>query len=198
MSGGDWIYLRFSEDQSSAAEILSAIECLAMNTISQLLEGLLGLSLEPKQLALLQVSLRAVIVFAATLIMVRLSSKRSLAEKTAFDAVLVVIIGSMLARAINGSAPLFSTLGGGFILVLIHRLFGLTAYFSHAFGIVVKGKSEVLVQNGMLQRRNMVWNHISEHDLEEDLRLEAKTEDLSKIKVARVERSGDISFIRAE
>ena len=198
MSGGDRIHLRFSEDQLSAREILPAIECLAMNTLSQLFEGLFGLSMEPKQLTFLQVSLRAVIVFAATLIMVRLSSKRSLAEKTAFDAVLVVIIGSMLARAINGSAPLFSTLGGGFILVIIHRLFGLTAYFSHAFGIVVKGKPEVLVQNGMLQRRNMVWNHISEHDLEEDMRLEAKTEDLSKIKVARVERSGDISFIKAE
>ena len=46
--------------------------------------------------------------------------------------------------------------------------------------------------------QNMLWNHISEHDLEEDMRLEAKTEDLSRIKVARVERSGDISFIKAE
>jgi uncharacterized membrane protein YcaP (DUF421 family) len=42
----------------------------------------------------------------------------------------------------------------------------------------------------------MRLNHISEHDLEEDMRLDAKTEDLSKIKVARVERSGDISFIK--
>jgi len=56
----------------------------------------------------------------------------------------------------------------------------------------------VLVQNGRQKRKNMLWNHISEHDLEEDMRLEAKTEDLSRIKVARVERSGDISFIKAE
>jgi uncharacterized membrane protein YcaP (DUF421 family) len=169
-----------------------------MNAFSQFLEALLGLGAEPKELTFLQVSIRGLIIFVATLIMVRLSSKRSLAEKTAFDAVLVVIIGSMLARAINGSAPFFATISGGFIFVIIHRLFGLTAYFSHAFGILVKGKSEVLVLNGTLQRKNMVWNHISEHDLEEDMRLEAKTEDLSKIKVARIERSGDISFIKAE
>jgi uncharacterized membrane protein YcaP (DUF421 family) len=56
----------------------------------------------------------------------------------------------------------------------------------------------VLVENGKLQRRIMRLNHISEHDLEEDMRLDAGTEDLSKIKVARVERSGDISFIKAE
>jgi Predicted membrane protein len=169
-----------------------------MNTFSQSLQTLLGLGIEPKQLTFLQISIRGVIVFVVTIVMVRLSTKRSLAEKTAFDAVLVVILGSMLARAINGSGPFFATLGGGLILVLLHRFFGLTAYYSHAFGILIKGKPAVLVQNGTLQRKNMLWNHISEHDLQEDIRLEAQTEELSSIKVARLERSGDISFIKAE
>ena len=130
--------------------------------------------------------------------MVRLSSKRSLAEKTAFDAALLIVIASVLARAINGSAPFVPTLVVGFVLVILHRLFALGAYFSHAFGILIKGKPVVLVEDGRLQRKNMRLNHISEHDLEEDMRLDAATEDLSKIKVARVERSGDISFIKAE
>jgi uncharacterized membrane protein YcaP (DUF421 family) len=170
----------------------------AMNTFSQLLQTLLGIGVEPKQLTFLQVSIRGIVVLIAALIMVRLSSKRSLAEKTAFDAVLVVIIGSMLARVINGSEAFFPTLGTGFVLVLLHRLFGLAAYYSHGFGILVKGEPQVLVQNGRLLRKNMLWNHISEHDLQEDMRLEAKTEDLSKIEVARLERSGDISFIKTE
>ena len=168
-----------------------------MNTFSQLLHTLLGIGTEPKALTFLQVSVRGVIVFIATLVMMRLSSKRSLAEKTAFDAVLIVIIGSMLARAINGSEAFFSTLGTGFVLVFLHRLFGVAAYYSHAFGILVKGKPVVLVQDGRLQRKNMFWEHISKHDLEEDMRLDAETEDLSKIQVARLERSGDISFIKA-
>jgi uncharacterized membrane protein YcaP (DUF421 family) len=175
-----------------------AIECLAMNTISQLFESLLGLGAEPKELTFLQISLRGIVVFLTALVMVRLSSKRSLAEKTAFDAVLIVIIASMLARAINGSAAFWPTLGTGFVLVVLHRLLGAAAYYSHGFGILIKGKAVVLVENGKLQRTNMWLNHISEHDLEEDMRLDAATEDLSKIKVARVERSGDISFIKAE
>jgi len=154
--------------------------------------------MEPKQLTFLQISIRGVIVFAATLVMVRISSKRSLAEKTAFDATLLVIIASVLARAINGSAPFFPTLGTGFVLVLLHRSLALTAYYSHGFGILIKGKAAILVENGKLQRRNMSLNHISEHDLDEDMRLDAGTEDLSKIKVARLERSGDISFIKRE
>src|SRR5256884_6450143 len=118
-----------------------------MNTFSQSIGALLGLGVEPKELTFLQVSLRGVIVFIVTLVMVRLSSKRSLAEKTAFDAALIVIIASVLARAINGSAPFFPTLGIGFILVLLHRLLGLAAYYSHGFGILIKGKPAVLVQN---------------------------------------------------
>jgi uncharacterized membrane protein YcaP (DUF421 family) len=167
-----------------------------MITFSQFLHTLLGIGTEPRDLTFLQVSVRGVIVFIATLIMVRLGSKRSLAEKSAFDAVLVVIIGSMLARAINGSEAFFPTLGTGFVLVFLHRLFGLAAYYSHTFGILVKGKPVVLVEDGKLQREKMLWEHISKHDLEEDMRLEAKTEDLSKIQVARLERSGDISFIK--
>jgi uncharacterized membrane protein YcaP (DUF421 family) len=173
-----------------------AMETSDMNTFSQLLHTLLGIGTEPKDLTFVQVSIRGVIVFIATLIMVRLSSKRSLAEKTAFDAVFVVIIGSMLARAINGSEAFFPTLGTGFVLVVLHRLFGIAAFYSHAFGILVKGKPVVLVQGGALQRKRMLWEHISKHDLEEDMRLDAKTEDLSKIQVARLERSGDISFIK--
>src|SRR5437870_10047130 len=168
-----------------------------MNTFSQLLQMLLGISVPPKDLTFLQVSIRGVVVFIAALIMVRLSRKRSLAEKTAFDAVLVVIIGSMLARVISGSEAFFPTLGTGFVLVLLHRLFGIAAYYSHAFGFLVKGKPVVLVQGGRLQRKTMLWEHISKHDLEEDMRLDAKTEDVSKIQVARLERSGDISFIKA-
>ena len=167
-----------------------------MNTFSQSLQTLLGISVQPTDLTFLQVSIRGVVVFIAALIMVRLSSKRSLAEKTAFDAVLVVIIGSMLARVINGSEAFFPTLGTGFVLVLLHRLFGIAAYYSHAFGFLVKGTSTVLVQNGRLEHKNMFCNQISVYDLQEDMRLEAKTEDLSQIRVARLERSGDISFIK--
>ena len=102
-----------------------------MNTSSQLLHTLLGIGTEPKELTFLQVSVRGVIVFIATLIMVRLGSKRSLAEKTAFDAVFIVIIGSMLARAINGSEAFFPTLGTGFVLVLLHRQMPRPYPFAH-------------------------------------------------------------------
>lgn len=171
---------------------------LAMSAFSDFITNLLGLGLDTKALTFLQISLRGVIVFAVTLLMVRLSSKRSLAEKTAFDAVLIVILASVLARAINGSAPFFPTLGAGFVLVLLHRFLSLAAHHSHAFGCLIKGMPAVLARDGNLDSESLRRNLVSEHDFEEDMRLTARTEDISKIKIARVERSGDISFIKKE
>jgi hypothetical protein len=58
----------------------------------------------------------------------------------------------------------------------------------------VKGTLAVRVQNGRLERKNMFWNHISKHDLEEDMRFDAKTEDLSKKELRGSNAAGDIRF----
>jgi uncharacterized membrane protein YcaP (DUF421 family) len=157
---------------------------------------LLGLGAEPKNLTFAQISLRGVIIFLITLLMVRLSSKRSLAEKTAFDAIFLVILASVLSRAINGTAGFFASIGGGFVLVFLHRSFAWVACHSHAFGKLIKGCPDTIIENGKPLFDMMRRNLISQHDLEEDLRLDAKVEDISKVLRARIERSGDISFIK--
>jgi uncharacterized membrane protein YcaP (DUF421 family) len=166
-----------------------------MNALLNFLGPLLGLGAKPEDLTFVQISLRGAIVFIATLIMIRVGHKRSLSRKTAFDAVLLVILASVLSRAINGSAAFFATLGGGLVLVLLHRLLALIAYHSHWFGKLIKGQPDLIVEDGNLILPSMRRNHISRHDLEEDLRLSAQMEDASKVRMARVERSGDISFI---
>src|SRR5256886_16937583 len=169
-----------------------------MNAIYDFLRPLLGLGMEPKDLSLLQVSLRGVVIFLFALIMVRLSSRRSLAEKAAFDAILLVILASVLSRAINGTAGFFTSIGCSFVLVFLHRFFGWIACRFHAFGKIIKGSPAIIIENGQLQRQTMRRDLISDHDLEEDLRLGAQTDDIAQIKTARLERSGDISFIKRD
>jgi uncharacterized membrane protein YcaP (DUF421 family) len=166
-----------------------------MNAFWNFLGPLLGLGAEPRDLSFVQISLRGIIVFIATLMMVRLGHKRSLSRKTAFDAVLLVILASVLSRAINGSAAFFATLGGGLVLVLLHRLLALIAYHSHRFGILIKGRPELIIEDGDFIWATMRRNHISTHDVEEDMRLSGHTDEVSKVKKARVERSGDVSFV---
>ena len=174
----------------------SGDKILLMNAFWNSVEVLLGLGAEPKDLTFMQISLRGIIVFLVTLVTVRLGHKRSLSRKTPFDAVLLVILAAVLSRAINGSAAFFATLGGGVVLVVFHRLFAFLAFYSHAFGILVKGKPDVIMRDGRPDLSMMWRNHVSTHDLDEDMRLSAHTEDLLKIRQARVERSGDISFIK--
>jgi hypothetical protein len=72
------------------------------------------------------------------------------------------------------------------------------ASLAHGLRPMIKGEryfSKKRVENGDLILSSMRRNHISRHDLEEDLRLGARMENASQVKTARVERSGDISFI---
>jgi uncharacterized membrane protein YcaP (DUF421 family) len=155
----------------------------------------LGLGAEPKTLTFMQISLRGIIVFIFTLVMVRIGARRSLARRTVFDSIFLVILASVLARAINGSAELLPTIGGGFAMVAFHRLLAWIAFYSHGFGNLIKGADEILIRDGELVHRKLRNNHITRHDLEEDLRLALHAEDIARIRSARLERSGDISFI---
>src|SRR4026207_202549 len=101
---------------------------LQMNAFYNLIDPWLGLGAQPRDLTFLQISLRGIIVFLATLAMIRIGHKRSLARKTAFDAVLIVILASVLSRAINGSSAFFATIGGGLVIVALHRPFASGGY----------------------------------------------------------------------
>lgn len=159
------------------------------------IQSALGLGLEGKDLNVLQVVLRAMIIFVAALIMVRLGAKRFLGRKTAFDAILGFVLASMLARAINGSGALIPTIVGGFALVGIHRLLAILAFHSHKFGLLIKGSDDLLIDNGALKETNMRRNHITKWDLMEDIRLRGKVENFDEVKAARLERNGDVSVI---
>jgi uncharacterized membrane protein YcaP (DUF421 family) len=169
-----------------------------MNALQNFFLTLLGPDGKATELTLLHISLRALFIFIIGLALVRIGDRRSLSEKTAFDAIFIVLIGSMLSRAINGTAPFFTTIAAGVVLMVIHRACAFGACKSHAFGKLLKGQPVTLVRNGKIERAQMRRSLVSDHDLEEDLRLEAKTEEIAEIETARLERSGDISFIKKE
>jgi uncharacterized membrane protein YcaP (DUF421 family) len=169
-----------------------------MQTFYHFVTVLLGLGAEPKDLTFFQISLRGGIVFLSALVMLRLGDRRALAQKTAFDTVLIILLASALSRGINGSSAFFGTLGGCFVLVLLHRLLAQCCCASHRFGAWVKGEPYILVEDGKFQRAAMRRKSVSEHDIEEDMRLSAELDEIGDIGVARLERSGDLSFIRKE
>ena len=61
-------------------------------------DSFLGLGTQPQSLTFLQIAARGIIVFLASLMMVRLGDRRFLSGKTAFDVILGFILASMRAR----------------------------------------------------------------------------------------------------
>ena len=138
------------------------------------------------------------IVFVSALVIVRCGDRRFLSQKTAFDAVLGFILASMLARAVNGTAAFFPTLGGGFVLVMLPRALAYWSRRSHPFGLLIKGRRDVIVRDGMLDETVARHNRLSEHDLLEDFRSNGNVRDIRDVALAVLERNGQVSVVRRE
>lgn len=161
-------------------------------------EGLLGLGRDAGDVTAGQMALRAVLVYASTLAVVRLGSRRFLGRATAFDVILGIMIGSVMSRGINGSAGLVPTLAAGVVLVALHGLFAMLAFRTSWFGDYVKGRPVLLVEDGRIRPEGMRATSLSEADLVEALRLQGREPDPSRIRRAYLERSGSISVIPRE
>lgn len=159
------------------------------------IQQLLGLGADPKTLTFSQVSLRATVVFFATLIMVRIANRRFIGKLSAFDTILGFIMASMLARAVNGTVSFFPTLGAGFVLVAIHALLARLSFRFERFGDLIKGNAKTLVRDGKPDWKMMGTSMISEKDLMEEARLNGPVHILSAIEVATLERNGQVSVV---
>jgi uncharacterized membrane protein YcaP (DUF421 family) len=141
---------------------------------------------------------RTIIVFVVAVLYVRWSKKRFIAQATAIDLVMAIIFGSVLSRAINGGATLLSTLVAGLSLVLLQRLAAHQSARSKRFANFVKGTTQILVRDGVVDYKEMLNHDVTEEDLKEEMRVHALTDDLDKIKVAVFERSGHVGFVKKE
>jgi uncharacterized membrane protein YcaP (DUF421 family) len=164
--------------------------------IGQALPQWLGIGIEAKDLSMLQVSLRGVIVFVVAIVLVRVANRRFLAKMSPFDVILGFMLASMLARAINGSGPFLPSLVGAFVLIMLHRFFAALAFRYHVFGTLVKGNAEVLVDEGKAKSDPMRRYRISERDLQEEMRINGNIEDLKDVQKAVIERNGQISVVK--
>lgn len=160
-----------------------------------MLEELLGLGLDVSDVSAVQMALRTILIYAATLAIVRLGSKRFLSQATAFDAIVAIMLGSIMSRAINGSAPFLPTVAAGVILVGLHWLIAAIAFSSDWFGTLVKGTPVLLIKDGRLNEQGMRGSSVSHRDLEEALRIESHVTERESVKLAYLERNGGISVI---
>ena len=159
------------------------------------LQTLLGVGIAGNDLDSVQMVIRTLIVYLASLVLVRIGSRRLLTQSTAFDIVIGIMLGSIMSRAINGSAPVLTTILAGLVPVGIHWLFAFIAVHTPLFGPLVKGEPVTLIKDGEVQEASMRHAGITERDLNEALRLQSGTTDPKRFKRATMERNGSISVV---
>lgn len=143
--------------------------------------------------------LRAVAVYGFLLVIFRITGKRSLAQITTFDAIVLLIISEAVQQAlIDGD----ESMTNAFILVV--TLMGadvLMSILSMRFSKVDKVLNDVplvLVDDGELQHERMTKARVTPDDILESARALRGISRFDQIKYAVLERDGAITIIPQE
>jgi uncharacterized membrane protein YcaP (DUF421 family) len=97
---------------------------------------------------------------------------------------------------VSGTAPFFTSIIASGWLIALHSVFSFISCRSDRFSHWIKGNPTVLVKDGRIDREAMLNTHMSEGDLDEDLRKKG-LRDVAKIAEARLERDGTLSVLKA-
>src|SRR5215210_7158305 len=112
------------------------------------IDRLLGLSLKSEELGFGHMAARAALMYVALIALVRFAKKRFLGGATAFDYILVILIGAVAGRAMTGGSPYFASLFGLFVLVAMHWIFSAASQRSQGFSYFIKGCATTIIKDG--------------------------------------------------
>lgn len=140
--------------------------------------------------------LRAVAVYLVLLVLVRVSGKRTLADVTAFDFVLLLILGEATQQALLGDN--FSVTNA---TIVIGTLVGIDIGLSYlkraspAADAWLDGVPAVLIHEGRVVESHLRRERVDRDDLLEAAREQQGLASLDDVRFAVLERSGRISIV---
>lgn len=140
--------------------------------------------------------IRGAAIYAVLLIIIRLSGRRTLAQMTPFDLVLLLIVAETTQQALLGDD--FSLVNS---VVLILTLFAVDiglSFVKQRFGTLEKwldGQPTLLLSHGEPDARTLSRARLSTDDILEAARSRQGLERLDQIRFAVLETTGEISII---
>ncbi|MBF8781908.1 DUF421 domain-containing protein [Pseudomonas fulva] len=143
--------------------------------------------------------LRAGAMYVALMVLFRVAGRRSLADLTTFDFVLLLIIGEATQQALLGDDFSFTNA----VLVIITLIVldvGLSLLKLNSVRVArfLDGHATVVVEDGRFLHGRMRRCRLTEDDILESARANQGLEQVAQIKYAIVERNGKISIIEQE
>lgn len=140
--------------------------------------------------------LRAAAIYVGLLVIVRVSGKRTLAQITVFDFVLLLVVAEATQQGLLGDdVSVTNALLVILTLIGIERTADLLSVRSNRFDRLLEGGSVVILEDGRPNDERLRKLRISLDDILEQARASQGVERLDQIKYAVLERSGSISII---
>lgn len=149
-----------------------------------------------KDLNALQMGCRGLLVVLISLILIRISGRRSFGLHTPLDNIITISLGAILSRAVVGASPFVPVIVCCFAIVILHRFLGWLVSRSKRVARLLEGDKILLFSNGHIHPENMKRALLSEEDMMEGVRKSALTDDMSEIDRVFIERNGDISPVK--
>jgi uncharacterized membrane protein YcaP (DUF421 family) len=151
---------------------------------------------EGKDLSIVQMSCRAIVIFFIALVLIRITGRRSFGMRTPFDNVITILLGAILSRAVVGASSFIPTVAACCIISILHRLLAWLCISYPSLANFIQGKKIPLYENGHLIEENMTRGLISKEDVLAQARLSIHMESLDKIEKCYLENNGHISIVK--
>ena len=140
--------------------------------------------------------LRGAALYLMLLLIMRLSGRRTMAQMTPFDFVLLLIIAETTQQALMGED--FSITNAAVLIITLVMIdIGLSYLkeFSPTFGKLLDGTPTVLIRDGKLDRHALKRSRMDEDDIMVSARQTQGLEKMSDIKHAVLEVDSGISVV---
>ncbi|QGG95743.1 DUF421 domain-containing protein [Actinomarinicola tropica] len=140
--------------------------------------------------------LRSIAIYAFLLVLFRIAGKRTLADITPFDFVLLLIIGEATQQGLLGDD--FSVTNSFLVittLLTIDIVLSLVKAYVPWLAKATEGVPVVLVADGQPIEERMKKARVDEQDILEAARLTQGLSHMSQVRYAVLERTGSISII---
>ncbi len=158
-----------------------------------LLEVLFG---RGEHLNSLQMGMRALVTFFIALLLVRVAGMRTFGLRSAFDNIVGIMLGAVLARGVVGASPFGATMVASAVIVVVHRVLALVCLKHAGLERVIKGEHRRLCRDGVVDEHTMARSGISRGDLLEGVRQSANIDSIDEIAAAYIESNGQISAVK--
>jgi uncharacterized membrane protein YcaP (DUF421 family) len=147
-----------------------------------------------------QICARALLLFAYGVLMLRLSGRRTFAEWSGLDVIIVVMAGSAMGRAMMGAGSLPGALAAVALLVLLHRALSWAVAKSPALAGLVEGEAALIACDGVIDEARRLRHNISQAEIAAAMREKGLSglEEIGRVRAIFLEPTGDIHVLLRE